>query len=143
MTRLDISSNNLTGGKWTNASGDNDRDDSSNYETNMAGVIALANAIPDMGAMTGLNVASNYLCGIDEYGEAVYDATGTVCSLSCLTCPSSYLLDCQCQGIIALADAIPDMGALSLLNLTDNNIGERVQKMKEMCVSRNISLLIN
>ena len=34
--------------------------------------------------------------------------------------------------------------ALSLLNLTDNNIGEeRVQKMKEMCVSRNISLLIN
>jgi hypothetical protein len=48
------------------------------------------------------------------------------------------------SGVIALADAIPDMGALSLLNLTDNNIGEeRVQKMKEMCVSRNISLLIN
>jgi hypothetical protein len=48
------------------------------------------------------------------------------------------------SGVIALADAIPDMRALSLLNLTDNNIGEeRVQKMKEMCVSRNISLLIN
>jgi hypothetical protein len=43
-----------------------------------------------------------------------------------------------------LALGIKDNGALSLLNLTDNNIGEeRVQKMKEMCVSRSISLLIN
>ena len=37
-----------------------------------------------------------------------------------------------------------DKGALSLLNLTDNSIGgARVKKMKEMCGSRNISLLIN
>jgi hypothetical protein len=50
---------------------------------------------------------------------------------------------CGPVGIIALVGAIKDMGALSLLNLTDNNIGERVQKMKEMCVSRSISLLIN
>ena len=48
------------------------------------------------------------------------------------------------DGIIAIANAIPDMRALSLLNLADNNIGDaRVQKMKEMCGSRNISLLIN
>jgi hypothetical protein len=48
------------------------------------------------------------------------------------------------EGIIALANAIPDMGALSLLNLTDNSIGNvRVQKIKEVCGSRNISLLIH
>jgi hypothetical protein len=47
-------------------------------------------------------------------------------------------------GPAAIAAAIPDMRALSLLNLTDNCIGEaRVQKIKEMCGSRNISLLIN
>ena len=43
-----------------------------------------------------------------------------------------------------LASELPDKGALSLLNLTDNSIGKaRVQKIKEMCGSRNISLLIN
>ena len=48
------------------------------------------------------------------------------------------------SGIIALANVISDMGALSLLNLTDNSIGgARVKRMKEMCGSRNISLLIN
>jgi hypothetical protein len=36
-----------------------------------------------------------------------------------------------------------DNGALSLLNLTDNSIGEAgVQKMKGVCGSKNISLLI-
>jgi hypothetical protein len=37
----------------------------------------------DKGAMTSLNLASNCLCGIDEYGDGVYDASGTLCSLSC------------------------------------------------------------
>ena len=39
MTSLDISSNNLTRGKWTNAygDGDGDRNGSRNYETSMAG----------------------------------------------------------------------------------------------------------
>jgi hypothetical protein len=49
------------------------------------GIIALANAIPDMGAMTSLNLASNCLCGLDEYGDGAYDASGTLCSLSCPT----------------------------------------------------------
>jgi hypothetical protein len=48
------------------------------------GIIALAAVIPGMGAMTSLNLASNYLCGIDEDGRGVYDASGTACSVSCL-----------------------------------------------------------
>jgi hypothetical protein len=43
-----------------------------------------------------------------------------------------------------IANAIPNMGALSLLNLADNSTGEaRLQKIKEMCGSRHTSLLIN
>ena len=54
MTSLDISSNLLTRGKWTNVLGDDDRSDDRNYETDMTGVIALADVIPDMGAISKL-----------------------------------------------------------------------------------------
>ena len=47
ITELDISGNDL---------GRN-----SDYDQDMSGVIALADAIPDMGAMTSLNLASNEL----------------------------------------------------------------------------------
>jgi hypothetical protein len=30
----------------------------------------------DMGALSSLNLASNSLCGIDEYGNGTYDASG-------------------------------------------------------------------
>jgi hypothetical protein len=89
----------------------------------------LASELPDKGAMTSLNLASNYLCGLDENGEGVYDASGTVCFLSCLTCLSSYLLDCQCQGIIALANAIPDMRAMTSLNLASNSLSAEGAKI--------------
>jgi hypothetical protein len=41
------------------------------------GIIALADAIKDMGALTSLNLAANRICGKNEYGEGVYDASGT------------------------------------------------------------------
>jgi hypothetical protein len=40
------------------------------------GVTALANAVTDMRAMTSLNLASNALCGLDQYGRGIFDATG-------------------------------------------------------------------
>jgi Ran GTPase-activating protein (RanGAP) involved in mRNA processing and transport len=51
---------------------------SSNYVTEggLSGVVALADAIPDMGALSSLNLAANRLCGIDEYGRGTYDASG-------------------------------------------------------------------
>jgi hypothetical protein len=49
-----------------------------------ADAIMLVAEIVDNGAMTSLNLASNYLCGIDEAGDGVYDASGTACSVSCL-----------------------------------------------------------
>ena len=84
-----------------------------------AGGKALAEALKNNHVVTELNIANNYLGTVD--GDKL-----------------------DMSGVIALANVIPDMRALSLLNLADNNIGDaRVQKMKEMCGSRNISLLIN
>ena len=45
LSDLDISNNNLTRGKWTNAFGDGDRNDNRNYDTDMGGVTALAEAL--------------------------------------------------------------------------------------------------
>jgi hypothetical protein len=67
ITELNIADSNLTSGG-----------------TDMSGIVALADVIPDMGAMTSLDLASNCLCGIDRFGDGVYDASGTVCSVSCL-----------------------------------------------------------
>ena len=37
----------------------------------------------DKGAMTSLNLASNRLCGVDEYGNGTFNASGNAaCSLS-------------------------------------------------------------
>jgi hypothetical protein len=43
------------------------------YEPDMQGVIALANAIPDMGAMTSLNLSSNCICaeGAKHIAESI------------------------------------------------------------------------
>ena len=41
MTSLNISANKLTRGKWTNALGDDDRDDDNNYETDMSGLLQM------------------------------------------------------------------------------------------------------
>jgi len=40
------------------------------------GVIAVANAIKNLGALTSLNLSSNLLCGMNQYGEGTYDASG-------------------------------------------------------------------
>jgi hypothetical protein len=52
-TRVTLSKRLGLGDKWGS------KDD--HYESDMQGVIALANAIPDMGAMTSLNLANNFL----------------------------------------------------------------------------------
>ena len=99
MTKFDISSNDIRaeGGKALaeglkgnqvikelNFSGNKLGYDPSGY-TGTSGIIAIADVIPGMGAMTSLNLASNCLCGLGEDGDGVYDASGTLCSLSCPT----------------------------------------------------------
>jgi hypothetical protein len=52
ITELNIATNSLTSA-------------SNGYSTDMSGVIAIADAIPDMGALTSLDLSSNRLTGED------------------------------------------------------------------------------
>jgi hypothetical protein len=87
MTELNISDNSAT---W---------DGKKHGE--MSGITALADAIPDMGALTSLNLASNYLCGLDEDGDGTFDASGDACvhhhtQLTC-ACLHRHYRPCQCN----------------------------------------------
>jgi hypothetical protein len=43
------------------------------------GPVAITDAIKDMGGLSSLNLASNFLCGIDGDGEGTFDASGDAC----------------------------------------------------------------
>jgi hypothetical protein len=58
--------------------------------------VVLASELPDKGAMTSLNLASNALCGVDGHGNGTFDATGIwlhhhCCSFLNNTCSVSSL----------------------------------------------------
>jgi Leucine-rich repeat (LRR) protein len=59
LTSLDISSNMLSQGEWTNALDDSDGNNSNNYASDMSGVIMLADAIKDMKTLTSLDLRGN------------------------------------------------------------------------------------
>jgi hypothetical protein len=119
ITELNISSNNL----GLNSAGNGD----------ISGVITIANVISDMGALSSLNISSNNLTsrqsakkedctGLSfntgdtvQYQGIEYTVTG---------CPGNlaYITVVCLAGVIALANAIPDMGALSVLSLKKNNL---------------------
>jgi hypothetical protein len=105
----------------------------------------LASELPDKGALSVLSLKSNCLCN-KEAGKVLAEMLAANTVLKELD-----LSDNRGSGVYdgpgfaqELAVGIRDNWALSLLKLTDNSIGKvRVQKFKEMCRSRNISLLIN
>jgi hypothetical protein len=41
--------------------------------------VLIANDISDMRALSSLNLASNCLCGLNEYGVGTFDASGNAC----------------------------------------------------------------
>jgi hypothetical protein len=113
ITELNISSNNL----GYNA---NDSRDTS-------GVIAIADAIPDMGALSILDASNNSMFGSDMFGEryktgitAWADVLKASTSITELDLAKNYI---DAADATILAPAISDNGALSSLNLADNNIG--------------------
>jgi Leucine-rich repeat (LRR) protein len=108
ITTLSIAENNLS----VNSSYDND----------MSGVVALADAIPGMGALTTLDISNN------DIGQLVLPEGWSIDYLYTLsykykhtdgrkqaTAPEGSRI--RAEGIVALASAIPDMGALSVLSL--------------------------
>jgi hypothetical protein len=96
----------------------------SNGESDTSGVIAIADAIRDMGALSILNLAANNLGafvlskGWTEYYDKDEDEEwyGHTDGREQKDKPG------KPEGIIAIANAIPDMGALTSLNLSSNNL---------------------
>jgi hypothetical protein len=85
ITELNISSNSL---------GQNE-----GYDNDTSGVIALADAISDMGVLTTLNLSSNYLEAEDTkiVAEAIEVTTcAFAVVLAPFSCPSNHWLNCCC-----------------------------------------------
>jgi hypothetical protein len=91
------------------------------------GIIAIADAIPDMRALTKLDVSENNL-HVDG-GKALaagIKGNQVITELNiagnALGTESEYPHNSDMSGVTALADAIPDMGALTSLNLSSNTL---------------------
>ena len=147
MTLLDISNNKLTLGDY-HGKFRGGRDNDSNYATDMtgmcsplevcllirsaiAGVTTLADAILGMGAILSVNLLKNKI-GVDQAKAlaSILKEHPTLKSL-CGNSGEETELDMSGKGMeaedaIMLAPEIVDNGALSVLNLASNNLGEIV-----------------
>jgi hypothetical protein len=133
LTSLNLSSNSLTGEYGNEMSGNTELSAVIRYRTTLdipfAGITALANAIPDTGALLSLNLSNNYL------GQPSSLPEGWSGQPSSQTNPDYRFqhTDGRRQGappegskfeaIIILANAIKDMGAMTSLNLASNKLG--------------------
>jgi hypothetical protein len=108
------------------------------YGIDMSGVVALADVIPGMGALTSFNISNNQLAqgalkdgmsGFDVGSDYETDMAGdmlngrTFTSSPFLQVPNRHLFSIF-TGVTALANAIPGMGALASLNLATNALGQ-------------------
>jgi hypothetical protein len=96
------------------------------------GIIAIANAIPSMGAMTKFDISSNDIRA--EGGKAL--AAGlkgnpmiTELNISSNRLGQNSAYDNDTSGVIALVDAIPDMRVMTSLNLASNGLGVEGAKL--------------
>jgi Leucine-rich repeat (LRR) protein len=131
MMELNISSNNMTYG-------------------GMSGVVALAGVIPDMEALTSLNISDNDIGKLSP-DAAKLDAAGSKFKKA-KSGNMTYFKDGKGQreaptecnsplGTIALANAIPDMRALTKLDISRNYIGaEQEGGLERICVAGGIEL---
>ena len=117
IQELNIAANNLGRGPKTGS-------------TDMSGVIAIADAIPTVGALTSLNISNNMLCGkySDGYGDAPYTVAGIKALCEMLQTNTTLLeLDISknflgAEGSKILADGLSTNGALTSLNLSENTL---------------------
>jgi Ran GTPase-activating protein (RanGAP) involved in mRNA processing and transport len=138
MTKFDISSNNLKaeGGKALAAGlkgnqvitelniSSNFLVINSDYGNDTSGVIAIVDAISDMGALTSLNMSANGLKGA-EAGKALGDAIAANTVLKELDISGSEYdsRKCDVEFVQTFAVGLRDNGAMTRLNLSDNGIG--------------------
>ena len=89
------------------------------------GIIAIVNAIPDMGALSVLSLKGNYLRA--EGGKALAEGLKGNQVITELNIADNYLginstNEGATSGVIAIADVIPGMGAMTILNMSENGL---------------------
>ena len=124
LTSLNISNNTLTHGKLLQKQTydeEGDTVDEAVYETDVSGVVALADSIKNNSALTSLNVSNNSLWENWSFSSGQWWVNGGY--------PPGYPKgDCKekphttNQGFFALCDAIKTNGALVKLNMSKNRI---------------------
>jgi hypothetical protein len=108
------------------------------------GIIALAAVIPGIGALSVLSLKGNRLRA--GGGKALAEGLKGNQVITELNIASNYLcLNSRTQpdtsGVVALADVIPDMGALIKLDISSNIIGaEQERDLQRICVASGIEL---
>jgi hypothetical protein len=129
MTELNIAGNTLT----LNAS-------RTAYD-DMSGVTAVANAISGMGALTHLDASGNNLGQLVSSDGWEAHSNGTHYGQHGGNWTTIVPAGLQPLGIIAIANAIPDMGALIKLDVSNNHIGaEQEGGLQRICVASGIEL---
>jgi Ran GTPase-activating protein (RanGAP) involved in mRNA processing and transport len=98
----------------------------------MSGIVALAEVIPDMGALMIFDISDNTLCA--EGGKILAEALNGNQVMTELNISSNYLAEDEedepdMSGVIALVCAIPGMGALTSLNLSSNFLQDEGAKI--------------
>ena len=117
-----------------------------NKHGEMSGVVALANTIPTMGALVKFDISNNLLRA--EGTKAVAEALKGNMSMTELNISSNNMsADSQgnpgkdMSGVMDIANAIPTMGALTNLDMSNNKIPQDQQaNLKGICTSKGINL---
>jgi hypothetical protein len=104
-----------------------------------SGIIAIADAIPDMGALTKFDISNNTI--LAEGGKALAEALKGNQVITELSAAGSRLAQrvsggsgryvTDMSGVTALADAIPDMGALTKVTFGDRQMVTMTTEMTE------------
>jgi hypothetical protein len=158
LTSLDLSDNKLgtlvSPGGWSSTFGGvwKYRHSDGRYQDNKPegeefkpeGIIAIANAIPDMGALTKFDISENGLKaegGMELAAGLKGNQVITELNIGGNSLGMNSSGGVDTSGVVVLADAIPDMGALIKLDISSNNIGgEQEGELQRICVASGIVL---
>jgi hypothetical protein len=129
---------------WKHTDGRTQEHTPAEGEVKPEGIIATANAISDMGALTSLDISKNGLGaeGTKQLAKALENnqiMTALSISSNGMTWDGEKHGDVS--GVAALADVIPGMGALSKLDINNNNIPtEQMEELKTQCALKGVVL---
>jgi hypothetical protein len=141
LSHLDLSKNDL-GRQWTNAFGDNDRNDDKNYGSDLSGILAVVNATKDNGALSVLSLKDNDL-GTKAAGKVLGEMLRVNSVLKELDLSSNkpYRGGDPAGFAQELALGIKDNRALIKLDISSNHIGaEQEENLQRICSAGSIQL---